>query len=200
MIMMNCQNLEKAFFSDPVSANNLWAGQYKIPWNEPGFSRRMLKEHLSQEHDLASRKTEMIQSQVRWIHENIGNGAARKLLDLGCGPGFYIKEFCALGYDCCGIDFSPASIAHARQSIGDAARWIQEDVRFADFGWGYEIAQMIFGEFNVFSPQESRQMLRRIFDALAPGGKLLIEAQVFDAVKRIGQTPNSWYKAESGLF
>jgi len=28
----------------------------KIPWDDPAFSERMLKEHLSQEHDAASRR------------------------------------------------------------------------------------------------------------------------------------------------
>ena len=35
-----------------------WSEGEKIPWNEPGFSRRMLREHLSQEHDAASRRFE----------------------------------------------------------------------------------------------------------------------------------------------
>ena len=34
-----------------------WAEGEKIPWNDPEFSRRMLKEHLSQKHDAASRRT-----------------------------------------------------------------------------------------------------------------------------------------------
>ena len=34
--------------------NDIWGGQYKIPWNDPDFSRRMLREHLSQEHESAS--------------------------------------------------------------------------------------------------------------------------------------------------
>lgn len=29
----------------------------KIPWNDPAFSRRMLREHLDQEHDAASLRT-----------------------------------------------------------------------------------------------------------------------------------------------
>jgi hypothetical protein len=33
--------------------DNIWHGAYKIPWDEPEFSRRMLVEHLSQDHDLA---------------------------------------------------------------------------------------------------------------------------------------------------
>jgi hypothetical protein len=36
---------------------SLWNGDYKIPWHDPAFSRRMLAEHLAQSHDLASRRT-----------------------------------------------------------------------------------------------------------------------------------------------
>ena len=31
-----------------------WGEGDNIPWNEPGFSERMLAEHLSQAHDMAS--------------------------------------------------------------------------------------------------------------------------------------------------
>lgn len=34
-----------------------WAEGDNIPWHDPDFSRRMLNEHLSQEHDAASRRT-----------------------------------------------------------------------------------------------------------------------------------------------
>ena len=37
-----------------------WSEGDNIPWNDPDFSERMLVEHLSQEHDLASRKSETI--------------------------------------------------------------------------------------------------------------------------------------------
>ena len=33
-----------------------WAEGEKIPWSDPAFSQRMLQEHLSQEHDAASRR------------------------------------------------------------------------------------------------------------------------------------------------
>ena len=46
----------------------LWSGAYKIPWNDPDFSERMLAEHLSQDHDLASRRCVWIDRQVAWIH------------------------------------------------------------------------------------------------------------------------------------
>ena len=183
-----------------VDEETLWDGAYKIPWDDPDFSRRMLAEHLSQEHDLASRKRDMIRKQVQWIHENICNNTPAKLLDIGCGPGLYIEQFAALEYNCCGIDFSPASIEYARNNLGDKARLINGDVRSVDFGGGYDLAIMVFGEFNVFSPDECRKILKKTFESLSPGGKLLLEAHTFEAVERIGRAPNSWYKSRPGLL
>jgi len=183
-----------------VDEGTLWDQAYKIPWDDPDFSRRMLAEHLSQEHDLASRKSDMIRTQVQWIHEHICNSTPAKLLDIGCGPGLYIEQFIALDYDCCGIDFSPASIEHAKSQLGDKARLINGDIRSVEFGGGYNLAMMVFGEFNVFSPEECKKILKKTFEALSPGGKLLLEVHTFDAVERIGRTPNSWYKSGPGLL
>lgn len=62
---------------------------HKIPWNDPAFSARMLAEHLSQAHELASRRTETIARQVAWIHDALLGGRPSRVLDLGCGPGLY---------------------------------------------------------------------------------------------------------------
>ena len=48
-----------------------WAGGGKIPWHDPAFSGRMLREHLSQEHDRASRRFEAIEKHVSWIHGSV---------------------------------------------------------------------------------------------------------------------------------
>ncbi len=53
------------------SAPRPWAEGEKIPWNDPDFSRRMLKEHLSQAHDAASRRFEIIDEHVEWIHNQV---------------------------------------------------------------------------------------------------------------------------------
>ena len=41
-----------------------WAEGDKIPWHDPDFSRRMLREHLSQAHDAASRRSIIIDEHV----------------------------------------------------------------------------------------------------------------------------------------
>jgi len=197
---MSLQDLLNTIIDQAAGEETLWDGAYKIPWDDLDFSRRMLAEHLSQEHDLASRKQQMIRTQVRWIHEHICNNTPARLLDIGCGPGLYIEQLAALDYDCCGIDFSPASIEYAKSHLGDKAKLIQDDIRSVEFGSTYDLAMMVFGEFNVFSPNECRKILKKTFEALSPGGILLLEAHTFEAVERIGRAPNSWYKSGPGLL
>ncbi len=90
-----------------------WSEGEKIPWNDPGFSRRMLAEHLSQAHDAASRRGSKIDAHVDWIDRVVLDAHPSRILDLGCGPGLYTSRLAERGHTCLGIDFSPASIEHA---------------------------------------------------------------------------------------
>jgi hypothetical protein len=59
---------------------------------------------------------------------------------------------------------------------------------------------LIFGEFNVFHPDDARAILRKVHAALADGGLLLIEPHTVDVVKRSGESPPFWYTSKGGLF
>lgn len=183
----------------PDSAD-LWDGEYKIPWHDPDFSRRMLREHLDQGHDLASRRLVVIDQQVRWLHARLCAERPCRVLDLGCGPGLYLQRLADLGHQVCGIDFSPASVAYARERLPRTCRVIQGDLREADFGQGYDLAMLLYGELNVFSPLECAAILDKMFEALRPGGRLVVEPQTFEAVRKIGQAPPFWSRHTSGLF
>ena len=187
-----------------------WEEGEKIPWNDPEFSQRMLSEHLSQAHDAASRRFDVIDRQVRWIHTNVLQRQPTHILDLGCGPGLYSQRLTELGHTCTGIDFSPASIAYAQAQAAEAGlscRYILGDIRTTDYGspvdnWGegYGLAMSIYGEFNVFHPNDARTILKKAHAALAPGGILLLEPHTFDMVKELGHQPPTWYTSPSGLF
>src|SRR5262245_56889161 len=90
-----------------------WAEGENIPWDEPEFSARMLREHLSQAHDRASRREEIIDRQVTWIHRDLLEERPTAVLDLGCGPGLYTSRLACLGHWCVGLDYGPAAIAYA---------------------------------------------------------------------------------------
>jgi SAM-dependent methyltransferase len=180
-----------------------WAEGEKIPWNEPGFSQRMLSVHLSQEHDWASRRATTIRKQVDWIHREVLSGQPARILDLGCGPGLYTSQLAQLGHECTGVDFSPSSIEFARESARKAhlhCTYDLQDIRTADFGSGYNLAMFIFGEFNVFKPDDARQILQKAHAAIWPGGSLLLEVHTYETVHKMGLQSSSWYSTDSGLF
>ncbi len=180
-----------------------WKEADNIPWNDPAFSERMLKEHLTQDHDAASRRSATIDKHVDWIHNRVLSGKPARILDLGCGPGLYALRLAKLGHDCVGIDYSPASIAYARdraENEGASIRYIHEDIRQADFGTGFDLVMQVYGEFNVFCPADAKAILKKARSALGHGGALLIEPHTFAAMEKIGRHPCSWHSAKEGLF
>ncbi len=119
----------------------------------------MLREHLSQEHDAASRRFPQIDSAVAWIHETVLGGQPASILDLGCGPGFYTHRFAELGHTCTGIDFGPASIEYAdKHHLGE---FVLADVETAAYGEGYDLVCLIYGELNAFAPDAAQRIVEQ---------------------------------------
>jgi SAM-dependent methyltransferase len=186
-----------------------WDEGDNIPWNDSEFSERMLEEHLSQMHDAASRRTYIIDQQVSWIHQEILQGRPSRILDLGCGPGLYSNRLAQLGHTCVGIDYSPASIRYAREYAEKVhitlqsslpSTFIEQDIRKAGFGEGFDLALFIYGEFNVFNPLDANHIIDKVHNALKPKGQLLLEVHRYEAVQRIGLETATWYSAEKALF
>ncbi|MBI4218544.1 MAG: methyltransferase domain-containing protein [Chloroflexi bacterium] len=175
----------------------------KIPWHEPEFSRRMLREHLSQDHDRASRRFSVIDAHAEWIHAEVLGGRSSNVLDLTCGPGLYCERLAGLGHECTGIDFSPASIEFARKR---AARhrlrctYVESDVTVAPFGSDFDLVLMVHGEFNTFSPGDAAKIVFKAADALRAGGALLLEIHTADYVRSLGERARSWSLHDHGLF
>jgi SAM-dependent methyltransferase len=177
-----------------------WAEGEKIPWNDPAFSARMLKEHLSQSHDAASRRRTIIKKQVGWIHDFVLAGKPSHILDLGCGPGLYCAELAGLGHSCHGLDFSPASIEYAVKNSPENCSYTLGDIRAVEFPPGCDLVLFIFGEFNVFKPADARSILQKACASLRPGGRLVLEISTPDAVEQLGNQPSTWYSSKNGLF
>ncbi|WP_051257741.1 class I SAM-dependent methyltransferase [Desulfovibrio cuneatus] len=192
-------NLTEFAVSNKQNSENVQGA--KIPWDEPGFSQRMLENHLAQEHDWASRRNELISRQAAWLAKQLQNPSY--ILDLGCGPGFYTQKLAALGHHCVGVDFSPASIEYARKQATESGLAIEYalcDIRTYTSAQKFDCIIMTFGEFNVFTHQDANAILKNCAEMLRNGGLFILEAHTFEAVHAVGSAPATWQRHASGLF
>lgn len=194
-------NIQQLIERNPSPAP--WSEGDKLPWNEPGFSRRMLREHLRQDHDMASPRAEKIDKHVEYIHNKLLLGRTTRTLDLGCGPGLYTSRLAQLGHTCVGVDFSPASIEYARNQAENKAiscTYIQNDFREVSFSESFGLVMMLHGEMNTFSKKDIRKILRKVEAVLDSDGLLLLTASTIDGIKPLQPIQRTWDSTCSGLF
>ena len=173
----------------------------KIPWDEPDFSRRMLEQHLNQEHDWASRRGPIIAAHAAWIAEQLS--VPSRILDMGCGPGLYTQALAERGHQCVGVDFSPASIEYARQRSADCdpkPEYILGDIRNYRSNQKFDCIIMTFGEFNAFIRKDAALLLEHCAEMLTENGLFILEAHTYDAVRATGEAPATWQRHATGLF
>ncbi|MDH3685132.1 MAG: methyltransferase domain-containing protein [Myxococcales bacterium] len=180
-----------------------WKNAPGIPWDEPEFSARMLREHLSQDHDAASRRFARIDRHVAWLHDQVIPRTRGSVLDLGCGPGLYTSRLAQRGHRCFGVDISPASIEHARGEVADAGlgcSYMRADFRSAPLGAGHGAALLLYGQWNALRREEATALLGKIREALTGGGVLVLEVHTENAIESRGREGPIWYPSAGGLL
>ena len=183
-----------------------WRDGANLPWDDPLFSERMLREHLDQSHGAASRQQPELLRQVDWLWTHLDLRPGCQILDITCGPGLYAVEWARRGALVTGIDFSPASIRHARalaaeQGVDDRCRFIQADVRTAlpdQAGLAFDAALFLYGQLAVFTRAEAAQLLQGAAAALRVGGRLAIELLDFERIDKSSST--WWFTDNTGLW
>lgn len=175
-----------------------------LPWDEPEFSARMLREHLTQDHGAASRKAGEIQLQVDWLWRNLGLEPEHHLLDVTCGPGLYAVEFASRGLMVTGTDFGPAAVAYARQlatnnNVEERVKIIETDVRTWEYpAETFDHAILLYGQLAVMTKSEAQTVLNGICQTLKPGGRLVVELLNQEKVDKKDST--WWYTDENRLW
>ncbi|NNV13705.1 methyltransferase domain-containing protein [Roseobacter sp. HKCCD8659] len=148
-----------------------------VLWTDPWIAQKMLKMHLDDSTDLASRKSPTIDGTVAWIDRKIGL-SGKNVCDLGCGPGLYARRMATRGAKVIGVDFSAGSLDHARAEA--AAHKLDIEYRKADYliddlPDGQDVVSLIWCDFCTLSPQKRRALLERIKAMLNPGGTFVFD-------------------------
>ncbi|MCL2497081.1 MAG: class I SAM-dependent methyltransferase [Symbiobacteriaceae bacterium] len=141
-------------------------------WNDPHIATQMLKAHLDPTSDAASRRPEFIQASVEWLASLLPPGSA--ILDIGCGPGLYTKPLAQRGYQVTGMDFSPNSIAYAKEQ-DSLSCYLLQDYLTMDFTATFEMITLIWCDFGALVPEERQELLARVYRGLKPGGIFVLD-------------------------
>jgi SAM-dependent methyltransferase len=105
--------------------------------------------------------------------------AGERVLDLACGDGRIAVDLAVRGCDVTGVDRSPLLLAGAREraeTTGVTLSLVEQDMRSLDVGTGFDAALCWFTSFGYSDDAQLRAVLRHLHDALAPGGRLLLES------------------------
>jgi SAM-dependent methyltransferase len=155
----------------------------ELDWGEPEYARRLLREHLDQSHDGASRRRTVIAQHIRRLRRLLPKPPAR-ILDAACGPGLYAVELARLGHHVVGVDVSAPALRHARSLIHEAhprgsAHFVQGDLRTVDLAPGaFDAALLVYFVLEAFPRPEQSRVLARIAESLEPGGVLIAELRL----------------------
>lgn len=171
-------------------------------WENPHISKGMLKAHLDENLDSATRNLQSVKTSVHWITETLPPCDYPTLLDLGCGPGIYTELFYEKGYQVSGLDISKNSIQYARNSAKQKDYQITytcNNYIHVKLDKKYHLITLIYCDFGVLSSTDRTLLLKKIYDALLPGGAFVFD--VFTSLKYIDmQEYKDWEYSDEGFW
>lgn len=171
-------------------------------WTDPHIAQQMLKTHLDQNTDLASRRLSFIEASVRWLQQRFNIGPGTRLADFGCGPGLYTTRLAQLGAEVTGVDFSANSLAYAKETavsqnlpidyIHTNYLEFQSDQRF-------DLITLIYCDFCALSPAQRQTLLGIFRNHLADGGAIVLDVHSLVEFARFEEGV-SYGRNQSGNF
>lgn len=126
-------------------------------------------------------------------------GSARvpaRVLDAGCGRGWFVGRLRELGYDVEGFDTSPTALESARQLVPDAVLTQAAIDRFTTLRT-YDVVYCVDVLFHLLDDHLWERSVRRLATLTSATGTLVVADAGFDEVRALGgyirYRPRSWY-------
>lgn len=135
-------------------------------------------------------------AKIAMMRAHLGAGRVR-ILDVGCGKGFFVKACIDSGIDAQGIDLSDTAVAHAVETLRVPATCGRLEDKAASLG---SFDAVTFWATVEHVPDPVRTM-RGIASVLRPGGLLFLDTGIgHDWLDRTLPGLNQWYDPPQHLF
>ncbi|NDI35952.1 class I SAM-dependent methyltransferase [Chengkuizengella sediminis] len=146
-----------------MSKNNEWKHFFGSAYQK--FSQYILTEDRTQ-------------VEVENIENILNLQTDSNILDLGCGNGRITIPLAQKGYHLTGFDGSNYSLNIARKNAGNLPiTWIENQIKDLDSEQKFDAILSIGTAFGYVDEHEDKTTMKKIYDMLNQGGKLLIDTE-----------------------
>lgn len=143
-------------------------------WTDEHISKELLKCHLDDFSDGASRKPGKREKILNFLSENIKPRS--KILDLGCGPGLIDFELGKMGHKILGVDFNIESINYAINNKKlENIEYICKNYLTEKIDGKYDVVLMIYCDFGALIPDEQKILFEKIHNLLKDDGIFIFD-------------------------
>ena len=172
-------------------------------WNDEHISKEMLKYHLNEEVDLASRNRAFVDKSAKWMKSRFKLGPGVRVCDFGCGPGLYTTQFAEAGAEVTGVDFSERSITYAKETAAQKKLdidYVHQNYLEYSSGNKFDLITMIFCDFCPLSPEQRKTMLKIFREHLAEGGAVFLDVLTLNHFESTEETKNYEFEPDGGFW
>lgn len=172
-------------------------------WTDPHLSGMMLRAHLDDDVEGASRTSAFVDTSVAWLVERFTVGPGTVVLDLGCGPGHYTTRLARTGAEVTGIDLSQRSLDHARRVAADEdldVTYVQGDYLAFRPERRFDLVTMIMLDVAVLGPADRHRLFDGVAGALAPDGAFVFDVPSLNALAAVEEGHTLTRSPEGGFW
>lgn len=149
------------------------------------------------------RRWEQAESEVGLLMGLLELGGDERILDIPCGTGRIALELARRGFTVTGVDRTASYLDEARRRAADEgieAEWVHDDMRAFARPGAFEVVLNFYTSFGYFEDAaDDRSAARGFFDALKPGGRLVMEMHGKENLAS-GFLPRDWVELDDGLL
>lgn len=138
-------------------------------------------------------------SRAEWLEQTFGLDKGRPLLSLACGEGGIELALARRGFNVTGIDRCPTFIHYAREQANNEkleASFIVGDIRRDSPLPSGNGTVVMFDTLGLLGAEDEARLLGRIAVSLAPGGIVLMDVPLREAMK----PSRNWWKVGDGYL